>query len=85
MTMSSGGNGVHERLALVRGQAGLERLDDRRIDADRKVGQLLDERDRPPNQVDLVGKRVAGVHVQHVRAGHLLGHVDLELGEVAGL
>jgi len=79
-------DGVHERLALVRGQAGLERLDDRRVDADREVGQLLHERDRLSHQLDLVRQRVADVHVQHVcAAGHLLGDVDLDLGEVAGL
>ena len=37
------GDRVDERLPLVGGEPGLERLDDRRVDADRQVGVLLDE------------------------------------------
>ena len=51
-----------------------------------QVGQLLDERDRLAHQADLVRERVAHVDVERVGAArHLLGDVDLELGEVAGL
>ena len=37
------GDRVDERLALVGGEPGLERLDDGGVDADRQVGVLLDE------------------------------------------
>ena len=37
------GHRVDERLALVGGEPGLERLDDGRVDAERQVGVLLDE------------------------------------------
>ncbi len=40
------GDRVHERLALVGAEAGLERLDDGRVDHERQVGQALHERDR---------------------------------------
>ena len=77
---------VDERLALVRLEAGLERLDHRRVDAERDVGQPLHERDRLRHQRDLVGERVADVHVEHVGAAlDLLRDVGLELREVAGL
>ena len=73
-------HGVHERLALVRAETGLERLDHRGVDAERQVGQALDQRDRLAHQRDLVGQRVADVHVEHVRAARdLLRDVDLEL------
>ena len=80
------GDRVDERLALVRGEPGLERLDHRRVDAERDVGQPLHERDRLRHQLDLVGERVADVHVEHVGAAlDLLRDVDLELREVARL
>ena len=77
---------VHERLALVDGQAGLERLDDRGIDGQRHVGQRLDEPDGLGEDRRLVGQRDPRVHVQHVRAGLDLGdRVALDPAEVAGL
>ena len=80
------GDGVDERLALVGVEPGLERLDHRRVEAERQVGQALHDPDRLAHQRDLVGQRIADVDVEHVRAaGHLLGHVDLELREVARL
>ena len=80
------GDRVDERLALVRLEAGLERLDDGRVDAERDVRQRLHERDRLPHQCDLVGKRVADVHVEHVGAAlDLLRDVGLELREIARL
>ena len=67
-------------------EPGLERLDHRRVDAERQVGQALHERDRLRHQLDLVGERVADVDVEHVGAAlDLLRDVDLELREVAGL
>ena len=60
-------------------EAGLERLDHRRVDAERQVGEALHERDRLAHQPDLVGERVADVHVEHVGAARdLLGDVDLD-------
>ena len=65
-------------------EPGLERLDHRRVDAERHVGQALDERDRLPHQLDLVGERVADVHVEHVGAAcDLLRDVDLDPRQVA--
>ena len=79
------GDGVHERLALVDGEAGLERLDHGGVDADRQVGVLLDEHDRAREEVGLVGERHAHVDVQDVRApGHLVLDVLDDLGQVAG-
>ena len=79
------GDGVDERLALVDGEAGLERLDDGGVDADRQVGVLLHEHDRARQEVGLVGERHAHVDVEDVRAhGHLLLDVLDDLREVAG-
>ena len=44
------GHRVDERLALVRGEPRLERLDDRGVDAERQVGEPLHERDRLSHQ-----------------------------------
>ena len=75
-----------QRLALVDGEPGLERLDDRRIDRQRQVGQGLDELDRLGQDRRLVGQRDAGVDVEHVGAGLDLGEgVALDAAEVAGL
>ena len=75
---------VDERLALVHLETGLERLDDRRVDADRQVGVLLHEPDRTPEQVGLVGQRDAHVDVEHVGAARdLILDVRDDLGQVA--
>ena len=75
-----------QRLALVDGEPGLERLDDRRIDRQRQVGQALDELDGPGEDRRLVAQRDPGVDVEHVGAGLDLGEdVALDPAEVAGL
>ena len=77
---------LSERLALVDREAGLERLDDRRVDRQRQVGQALDELDGLGQDRRLVGQRDAGVDVEHVGAGLDLGEdVALDPAEVAGL
>ena len=63
------GDGVHERLALVDRQPGLERLDDRRVDAHRQVRVGLDRREHLLEQLGLVDERDAGVDVEDVGAG----------------
>ena len=79
------GHGVDQRLALVRGEPGLQRLDDRRVDAQRDVGHRLHQADRLRQDPRLVGQRDAGVHVEHLRAGLDLGHrVGQHRREVAG-
>ena len=66
-------------------EPGLERLDDRGVDADRQVGELLDHRDRLGEQLGLVGQRDAHVDVEHVGAALDLGlDVALDRGQVAG-
>ena len=78
------GDRVDERLALVGGEARFERLDHGRVDAERQIGEPLDERDGLPHQPDLVGERIADVDVEHVGAARqLLGDVDLDLREIA--
>ena len=67
------GDRVHERLALVDREAGLERLDDRGVDADRHVGGLGDRAQHGRQQLGLVDERDAGVDVEHVGAGLHLG------------
>ena len=62
------GDRVDERLALVDGEAGLERLDDRRVDRERHVRDRLHELDRVREDRRLVGERDAGVDVEHLRA-----------------
>ena len=80
------GDRIDQRLALVGGEASFERLDDRRVDRQRQVGERLDELDRRGQDRRLVGERDAGVDVEHVRAGLDLGeHVALDPAEVAGL
>ena len=80
------GHRVEQRLALVDGEAGLERLDDRGVDRQRQVGQALDELDGPGQDRRLVGERDPGVDVEHVGAGLDLGEdVALDPAEVAGL
>ena len=77
---------VHERLALVDGEPGLERLDDRGVDRQRDVDERLDELDGPGEDRRLVGERDARVDVEHVGAGLDLGdRVALDAAEVAGL
>ncbi len=80
------GDRVDERLPLVRLEASFERLDDGRVDAERNVRQLLNERNRLTHQRDFVGERVADVHVEHVGPSlDLLRDISLELREIAGL
>ena len=80
------GHAVEQGLALVDGEARLERLDDRRIDRQREVGQRLDELDRVGQDRRLVRQRDARVDVEHVCAGLDLGdRVPLDAREVAGL
>ncbi len=80
------GHRVEQRLAPVDREPGLERLDDRRVDRQRQVGQALDELDGPGQDGRLVGEGDAGVDVEHVGAGLDLGdHVALDAAEVAGL
>ncbi len=80
------GDRVEQRLALVDGEPGLERLDDRRIDRQRQVGQALDELDGLGQDRRLVGQRDAGVDVEHLGAGLDLGQdIALDAAEVAGL
>ena len=67
------GHGVHQRLALVDGEAGLERLDDRRVDRQGQVRQRLDQLDGAGQDRRLVGQRDPGVDVEHVGAGLDLG------------
>ena len=50
------GHRVDQRLALVDGEAGLERLDDRGVDRQRQVGQRLHELDRLREDRRLVGQ-----------------------------
>src|SRR6478609_7581319 len=79
-----GGDRVDQRTALVDREAGLERLDDRGVDADREVGQLLDHLDRLGQQLGLVGERGAHVDVEHVGAAlDLRLDVALDRREVA--
>ena len=52
-----GGDGVDQRPALVGREPGLERLDDRGVDADRQVGERLDQPDRLGQQL---GSSVSG-------------------------
>ena len=76
---------VDERLALVDREPGLERLDDRGVDADGHIGVVLDERDRSGEEIGLIGERYAHVHVEHVRAHRdLVVDVLDDLGQVAG-
>ena len=80
------GDRVDERLALVHGEARLQRLHDRRVDGERQVGQALDQPDGMGQHGRLVGQRDAGVDVEHVGPGRHLGdHVTLDAAEVAGL
>ena len=79
-----GGDRVDQGTALVDREAGLERLDDRGVDADREVGQLLDHLDRLGQQLGLVGERDAHVDVEHVGAAlDLRLDVALDRREVA--
>ena len=80
-----GGDRVDQRATLVHRQAGLERLDDGRVDADRQVGQALDELDRLLEQLGLIGQRHAHVDVEHHRAAlDLRLDVALDRGQVTG-
>ena len=73
-------DGVDERLPLVRGEPGLERLDHGRVDAERQVGVLLDEPHGAGEQLRLVGQGDAHVHVEDVcPAGDLLLDVHDDL------
>ena len=80
-----GGHRVDECFALVSRQPGVERLDHRRVDAERQVGQALDQLHRLDHQIDLVGERSPHVDVEHHGAtGHLLRDVDLDTRQVTG-
>jgi hypothetical protein len=80
------GHAVEQRLALVDREAGLERLDDRRVDRQGHVGQRLHELDRVGQDRRLVRQRDTRVDVEHVRTGFDLGdRVALDPREVAGL
>ena len=77
------GHRVHQRLALVRGQARLQRGHDGGVDGQRQVGQRLHELDGLGQDRGLVRQRDAGVHVEHVRARrHLRVRVGDDGGEV---
>ncbi len=77
------GDRVDERLALVDVEAGLERLDDRRVDRERHVGDRLHELDRVREDRGLVRERDAGVDVEHLGAGldlrDRIGHHGVEV------
>ena len=80
------GHAVHERLAAIDREPGLERLHDRRVDRQRQVGERLDELNCPGEDRRLVGERDAGIDVEHVRAGVDLGErIALDPAEVAVL
>ena len=72
------GHRVDERLALVRGEPGFERGDDRGVDRQRQVGERLHELDRRGEDPRLVGERDPRVHVEHVRAG---AHLRVDVGD----
>ena len=77
------GDRVHQRLALVDRETGLQRGDDGRVDGQGDVGDRLHELHRARQQGGLVGEGDAGVHVQHVGARlHLRQRVGLDAGEV---
>jgi hypothetical protein len=79
-----GGDRVDQCAALVHGQARLERLDHRGVDADGPVGQPLHHPDRLRQQLRLVGERDTHVHVEDVRTALDLGDdVALDRGQVA--
>ena len=79
------GHRIHQRLALVDREPGLERRDDRGIDRQRHVGDRLHQLDGLREDRRLVRQRDARVHIEHVRAGfHLGARVGLDAAEVAG-
>ncbi len=76
---------IDERLALVSLEARLEHLDDRRVEAERQVGEALDEADGRRHELRLVEEGDAHVDVEHHRAaGDLVAHVGGDPREVAG-
>ena len=78
------GDGIDEGLADVGVDAGLKRLDHRGVDAERDVGDRLDELDCGRQHGRLVGERYAGIHIEHVRTGGDLGErIGLHPAEVA--
>ena len=80
------GHRVEQWLALVDGKPCLERLDDRRVDRQRQVGQALDELDGLGQDRRLVGQRDPGVDVEHLGAGlDLREDVAFDAAEVARL
>lgn len=76
---------VHQRLALVDGQSGFECRNDRRIDAQRHIGDRLHQLDRLRQDARLIGQRNAGVDIEHMGAGRdLRMHVGHHPAEIAG-
>ena len=67
------GHRVDERPPTVDGEAGLQRLDDRRVDREGHVGDRLDELDRVREDRGLVGERNARIDVEHLGARRHLG------------
>jgi hypothetical protein len=64
---------VHECLAFVGTESGLERLDDRGVDAERHVGERLHQRHGFGQESGLVGERHTHVDVEHHGAASHLG------------
>ena len=80
------GHGVDQRLALVGGQARLQRRHDGGIDGQRHVGDLLNQPDRLGQDRRFVGERYAGVDIEHVRSRlHLGDGVRGHTAVIAGL
>ena len=80
-----GGDRVDERTTLVDREPGLQRLHDGGVDADREVGEGLDEFDRLDEQLGLVGQGHPHVDVEDIgTTGHLGGDVLLDEGEISG-
>ncbi len=67
------GHRIDQRLSLIGGEAGFERLDDRGIDRERNVDRLLHQLDAFGEDPGLVGERNAGIDVEHLRPGLDLG------------
>ena len=78
------GDRVQQRLALVDRQPGLQRRDNRRVDGQRHIGDRLHQFNGVGENARLVGKRNAGVDIQHLGAGRdLRSRVGLDAAVVA--